>query len=86
MPLWHEGLACWEYTAAAVDQLRGEFAGRCEFAYVEVTSGAVAEAYGAPVLPALILRHRSAEVGRFVNVLSADDVRPAVAAVAARPS
>ncbi len=80
--LWHEGLSFWDDTAAAVEQLRAEFAGRCEFAYVEVTSRAVAEAYNSPVVPALILRHRGAEVGRFVNVMSADEVRPAVMTLA----
>lgn len=68
-------------TADLVEQVKKEFAGRCEFAYVEASSKAVTEAYDAHIVPVLILRHRGTEVGRFVNTMELDEIRPAMAAI-----
>lgn len=81
--VWAEGASVWEVaTADVVEQLKKEFAGRCEFAYVEASSRAVTEAYGANIVPVLILRHRGAEVSRFVNAMGFEEIRPAIAAIA----
>lgn len=81
--VWAEGASVWEAaTAEVVEQVKKEFAGRCEFAYVEASSRAVTEAYGANIVPVLILRHRGAEVGRFVNTMGLEELRPAIAAIA----
>lgn len=85
--VWADWAHIWDVaTSGIVEQLRHEFAGRCEFAYIEATSRAVTEAYGAQVVPTLILRHRGAEIERFVNVLKHDDVRSAIAAAVAKPN
>ena len=81
--VWAEGAAVWTAaTADVVEQLKQEFAGRCEFAYVEASGRSVIDAYRVEVVPVLILRHRGTEVGRFANVLGADEVRTAIIAVA----
>lgn len=81
--VWAEWASVWTAaTAGLVAQLQAEFAGGCEFAYVEASSKAVTERYDANIVPVLILRHRGAEVGRFVNTLGLEEVRPAIAAVA----
>jgi hypothetical protein len=81
--VWAEGASVWEAaTAEVLEQLKNEFAGRCEFAYVEASSRAVIEAYGAKVVPVLILRYRGAEVGRFVNTMGSEEVQSAIAAIA----
>jgi hypothetical protein len=82
--VWAEWASVWTAaTAQAVEQLRQEFAGQCEFGYVEASGRSVTDAYRAEVVPVLILRHRGAEVGRFANVLRAEEVRPAIAAAVA---
>lgn len=85
--VWADWAHVWNIaTGRIVEQLRREFAGRCEFAYVEATSRAVTDAYGAQVVPTLILRHHGADIERFVNVLRHDDVRSAIAAAIAKPN
>lgn len=92
-PLAHDGelpvlIAVWSAeasvwiaaTADIVQQLQQEFAGRCEFAYVEATSRSITQRYGAEIVPLLILRHRGRELGRFVNTMELDEVRPALEA------
>jgi len=82
--VWADWASVWPAgTELVVEQLKVEFAGRCEFAYVEAASPQVTQAYGANVVPVLILRHRGQEIGRFVNALGVEEVRPAVAAVIA---
>lgn len=83
--VWADWAHIWDVaTSGIVEQLRQEFAGRCEFAYVEATGRAVRAAYGAQVVPTLILRRHGADIERFVNVLRPDDVRSAIAAAVAR--
>jgi thioredoxin-like negative regulator of GroEL len=82
--VWAEGAAVWTAaTAEVVEQLKAEFAGRCEFAYVEAASRQVTEAYQAEVVPVLILRHHGKEIGRFVNTLGAEAVEAAIVAAIA---
>ena len=79
--IWAEGAAVWSAaTAEVVEHLKAEFAGRCEFAYVEAGSRQVLDAYRAEVVPVLILRCDGKEVGRFVNALGAEEVRTAIRA------
>jgi len=79
--VWADWAHVWDVaTSGIVEQLSQEFAGRCEFAFVEATSRAVRDAYDVQVVPTLILRHHGAEIRRFVNVLKPDDVQVAIAA------
>jgi hypothetical protein len=81
--VWGEYATVWTAaTADVVEQLKAEFADRCEFTYVE-ESREVREKYQAEVVPVLILRHRGQELGRFVNTVEADEVRPAITAAIA---
>lgn len=81
--VWDESASIWTAaTAGVVEQLRAEFAGACEFAYVEASSRTVTEAFGAKIVPVLILRHRGTEVKRFVNTMEVEEVRPALQAIA----
>lgn len=80
--VWGEGASVWTAaTAEVVRQLKKEFAGRCEFVYVEASSKSITERYDARIVPALILRHRGKEIGRFVNTMEIDEVRPAIKAI-----
>lgn len=80
--VWSESASVWTAaTEEVVERLKEEFAGRCEFAYVEASSKEVVDRYGAPIVPVLILRHRGAEVERFVNTMELDEVRPAIVAI-----
>jgi thioredoxin-like negative regulator of GroEL len=82
--IWASWAGVWRgATEQVVEQLRGEFAGRCEFGYVECNSSIVKDTYRADVVPVLILRHRGQELARFVNALEAEKVRQAIAEVAA---
>lgn len=82
--LWADWAHIWDVaTRGIVQQLEREFAGQCEFAYVDASRRSVRQAYGAHVVPTLILRQQGAEIKRFMNVLDADDVRSAIAAVVA---
>lgn len=79
--VWADWATVWQVvTRAIVQQLQHEFAGRCEFAYVDASRRTVRNAYGTPVVPTLILRQRGAEISRFVNVVKPDDIRSAIAA------
>jgi hypothetical protein len=84
--LWSESASVWTAaTAEVVEQLKAEFAGRCEFAYVEESPESVA-AYGWAVIPTLVLRYRGREVGRFTNTIEVEDVRPALVAALTAPT
>lgn len=84
--VWAEWAHIWDVaTRGIVAQLEHEFAGRCEFAFIEATNRTVRNAYGAHVVPTLILRHHGADIERFVNVLKPDDVRSAIADAVAKP-
>jgi hypothetical protein len=77
--IWATWASVWKAaTEKVVDQLKGEFSGECEFAYVECLGRSVQDAYRADVVPVLILRHRGKELGRFVNTLQAEEVRQAI--------
>jgi hypothetical protein len=78
--VWATWAAVWRAaTEKVVDQLKSEFSGKCEFAYVECTDNSVNDTCHAKVIPVLILRHRGQELARFVNTLDAEQVRQAIA-------
>jgi hypothetical protein len=78
--VWATWASVWRAaTEGVVQQLKDEFSGKCEFAYVECANRAVMDAYGANVVPVLILRHRGQELARFVNTLEVEEVRKAIA-------
>jgi thioredoxin-like negative regulator of GroEL len=82
--LWADWAHIWDVaTRGIVAQLEHEFAGRCEFAYIEAINRTVKNTDGARVVPTLILRHHGADIERFVNVLKPDDVRSAIAGAVA---
>ena len=77
--VWATWASIWQAaTENVVQQLKDEFSGKCEFAYVECANRAVRETYGVDVVPVLILRRHGQELGRFVNTLEAEDVRKAI--------
>ena len=78
--VWASWASVWQAaTEGVVQQLKDEFSGKCEFAYVECTDRAAMDAYRANVVPVLILRHRGQELARFVNTLAVEEVRKAIA-------
>jgi thioredoxin-like negative regulator of GroEL len=82
--IWASWASVWRAaTEKFVDQLKGEFSDKCEFAYVECLGRPVQHAYRADVVPVLILRHRGKELARFVNTLEVEQVRQAIAACVA---
>src|ERR1700733_3487679 len=57
--VWASWASVWRAaTATVVEQLKDEFSGKCEFAYVECVDRSVNDLYRADVVPVLILRHR----------------------------
>lgn len=77
--VWDESSSIWSAaTADIVAQLKDEFTGRCEVAYVEASCRDIIQAFQASIVPVLILRHRGQEVDRFVNTMEIDEVRPAI--------
>jgi hypothetical protein len=85
--LWADWATVWQVaTRGVVEQLEREFAGRCEFAYVDASARTVRGAYGAAVVPTLILRQHGTDIERFVNVLKVEDVRSAIAAAIKSPA
>ena len=85
--LWADWATIWQVaTRGVVAQLEREFAGRCQFAYVDASTPAVRGSYGARVVPTLILRQHGTEITRFVNVLKVEDVRAAIAAAIKSPA
>ncbi len=78
--VWASSASVWRAaTATVVEQLKDEFSGKCEFAYVECVNRMVNKVYRADVVPVLILRHRGQELARFVNTLEAGQVGHAIA-------
>ncbi|WP_165228176.1 hypothetical protein [Aquisphaera insulae] len=80
--VWAPWASVWRAaTEHVVEQLRDEFGGRCEFAYVECAGRSIKDAYRADVVPVLILRKQGAELARFANTLEPEAVRKAIAEV-----
>ena len=77
--VWAEWASIWLGTTdAVVAQLQTEFAGHCEFAYVEATRE-VMQKHDIEVVPVLILcASNGEEIARFSNVLEPDQVRAAI--------
>ena len=78
--LWATWATVWTVTTAQIVQgLQGEFAGRCEFVYIEAVSSGIQEEYKADAIPAVLVFHRGQEVGRFINLLEAEPLRGCIA-------
>jgi hypothetical protein len=77
--VWAEWASIWLGTTdKVVEELQTEFAGRCEFAYVEATRAIMRE-HNIDVVPVLIFRAPGgAELARFPNVLEPDEARAAI--------
>jgi len=58
--------------------LQREFAGRCEFVYIDLAKRTLAQKYNVDVIPTVLVVHHGQEVGRFVNLLSADKLRACI--------
>ena len=77
--LWAEWAAVWTSTTADyMSRLEQEFAGRCEFVYVDASRRSVRDAFGVSGLPVLIVRHHGVEVARFAHFVWPDDLRSAL--------
>jgi thioredoxin-like negative regulator of GroEL len=85
--LWATWASVWSAaTEQIVRDLHSEFAGKCEFVYIEATGRSVLEKYGVEVIPTVLVFHGGREVGRFINLLEAAELRECVAQrVAAEP-
>ena len=74
--VWASWSTVWTVvTEKIILQLQREFAGRCEFAFVEGESKEVREEYGAKILPVVIVRANGREIERFVNLTKEEPVR-----------
>jgi hypothetical protein len=64
----------------ALLNLQRDFAGRCEFLYVEATSesGALRERHRIDIIPTVVLFHRGVELARAVNAFSPELLRAAL--------
>jgi hypothetical protein len=78
--LWATWASIWSVaTERIVRQLQADFAGKCEFIYLEATGRAVQQKYKVEVIPAVLVFHHGQEVGRFINLLEADELRQCIA-------
>lgn len=78
--LWATWAAAWKAaTEQIVRELQSEFAGRCEFVYIEVADRSATESYKVDVVPAVLVFHGGQEVGRFINLSEAAPLRQCVA-------
>lgn len=75
--IWASYATVWKVaTASVVEQLRREFAGRCEFMYIDGSRPQSVDArLNVDVLPAVLVFHEGREVGRFVNLLEPEEPR-----------
>jgi hypothetical protein len=78
--LWATWATVWSVaTEQIIRELQTEFAGKCEFVYIEAVDRSVKAKYGVDVVPAVLVFHGGQEVGRFINLLEADALRRCVA-------
>ena len=78
--LWASWATVWSVaTEQIIRGLQVEFAGKCEFVYIEAVDRSVNDKYNVDVMPAVLVFHRGQEVGRFINLLEADALRKCVA-------
>lgn len=71
-PVWRQ---CGEGIMA---DLKKEYEGRCEFAYVESARPnvrKVCDTYNVEVLPAILVFHHGKEVARYINATRGDEIR-----------
>jgi hypothetical protein len=85
---WSDGASVWKAAGLPMmARLQSEFAGRCEFWYVEAAADTqpVLDRHQVTIIPTIILFARDKEVARFVNALSDDDLRRALAGLLMEP-
>ena len=74
--IWATWASVWSVaTAGVIQQMQTEFAGKCEFVYVEATGRDVENKYEVKVIPAVLVFHRGQEVGRFINLMEPEELR-----------
>jgi Thioredoxin len=82
--IWADWAPVWKAAAAEiVAQMREEFAGRCEFVYVQATQAA-GEKFKVDVVPTVLVYCDGAETGRFTNLLQDDALRACIRAAVAK--
>jgi hypothetical protein len=85
--LWATWASVWSAaTEQIVRDLQTEFAGECEFAYVEAVQRTVLEKYRIDVVPTVLVFQRNQEVGRSVNLLDAGQLRQCIEPLVATES
>ncbi|HEV2294322.1 MAG TPA: hypothetical protein VGR35_10725 [Tepidisphaeraceae bacterium] len=75
--IWASYATVWKVaTEKVIEQLRDEFAGKCEFMYIDGSRAAsVDPRFNVDVLPAVLVFHEGREAGRFVNLLDPEEPR-----------
>jgi hypothetical protein len=74
--VWATWASVWKIAIAQImSEMQTEFAGKCEFMYIEGTARGGPENYGAAVLPAVLVFHGGREVARFINLIDANKLR-----------
>lgn len=75
--VWGRYASVWTVsTAQVVEDLKSEFEGKCEFAYVESSSRAVDSRFQVEIVPTVVVFSCGKEVARFVNLSEIDEIRP----------
>jgi thioredoxin-like negative regulator of GroEL len=74
--LWMNGASLWKVaTEPALERLKLEFTGRCEFAYIECKDSGTMDRFKADILPLVILYNRGTEIARYPNLMSEDQLK-----------
>lgn len=75
--IWASYATVWKVaTANVIQQLRDEFAGKCEFVYIDRSRAAsVDPRFQVDVLSAVLVYHGGREMGRFINLLAPQEPR-----------
>jgi hypothetical protein len=73
--IWAEYASIWEITESIVKQMQSEFAGVCEFAFVDGGKIDVQRKYDISAVPAVLVYHRGKEVGKFINLIKPEQLR-----------
>jgi len=74
--IWASWATVWRVrTEQIVNNARSEFGDRCEFIYIDGTSGKVDPRLEAKVLPIVLVYHQGKEAGRFVNLIEPNRLR-----------
>ena len=74
--IWADWASLWKMaTGPALERLKLEYAGCCEFAYIECKDSGIKDHFKADVLPLVILYHRGTEIARYPNLMSEDQIK-----------